>query len=107
MKIIRGPGYLVIGFVVMVMVVVMTRRLMMQLVFRPRVPGYHRALMEIAGGRCRRWMMMVVMMMMIVSVGSLLDMVALMRIDGSVRAVRVLRLVRVRRRRRVVQVGVA
>lgn len=107
MKIIRGSanGYLVIGVVVVVMVV-MTRGLMMMkllIVLRSWVTSLrYCGLMEV-GGSWRRMRMMMVMVMVILPVSGLLDMVVLMRIH---RSYRMLLLIRVRRGRRVIQIGV-
>lgn len=90
MKIVTGTSdwELIVGLMVMVMVKVMTRRLMMQLLFRSRVTGgHHRALMKtVPRGRSR------MMMMMVVSVRCLLDVVALVRIYWPVSSICVLML---------------
>lgn len=105
MEVVAGPGdgNLIVGLVVMVvLVVVMTRRLMVQLllVVRPRVAGRdHGALVKSVSRR--------LVVMVLVPVRGLLDVVALM-LHRAVGAIGVLGLLaRVARRGRVVEVRVA
>lgn len=104
MEIIRGTANCYLVFWIVMVVMMMTRRLMMKLllVLRSWVTslGYCGLVEATACG----WMVMM-MMVMIFSVSGLLDVITLMRIH-RVYSSSVLLLIRIRRGRRVIQIGV-